>query len=137
MVQPAFLFLQEFLVHIWLSLITKTTLRGLDDSQPHACHPRSAVASAATSDALSVMGQIYHSSGFVAAPTCRRHASRSGAIDDVFPDQGAATALPDHAVATAPSDRKSSHAHPGGTIPRPQDLRHSHALGELPPVLKS
>jgi hypothetical protein len=32
-VQPAFLFLQELLVHIWLSLITKTSLRGLDDSQ--------------------------------------------------------------------------------------------------------
>jgi hypothetical protein len=32
MVQPAFLFLQELLVHKWLSLITKTSLRGLDDS---------------------------------------------------------------------------------------------------------
>jgi hypothetical protein len=31
-VQPAFLFLQELLVHKWLSLITKTSLRGLDDS---------------------------------------------------------------------------------------------------------
>jgi hypothetical protein len=29
----AFLFLQEPLVHKQLSLITKTTLRGLDDSQ--------------------------------------------------------------------------------------------------------
>jgi hypothetical protein len=33
-VQLAFLFLQELLVHIWLSLITKTSLSGLDDSQP-------------------------------------------------------------------------------------------------------
>jgi hypothetical protein len=31
---PAFLFLQEPLVHKQLSLITKTSLRGLDDSQP-------------------------------------------------------------------------------------------------------
>jgi hypothetical protein len=31
-VQPAFLFLQELLVHKWLSLITKTSLRALDDS---------------------------------------------------------------------------------------------------------
>jgi hypothetical protein len=30
---PAFLFLQELLVHKQLSLITKTSLRGLDDSQ--------------------------------------------------------------------------------------------------------
>jgi hypothetical protein len=30
---PAFLFLQEPLVHKQLSLITKTSLRGLDDSQ--------------------------------------------------------------------------------------------------------
>jgi hypothetical protein len=35
MVQPAFLFLQELLVHKWLSLITKTSLRDLDDS--HRC----------------------------------------------------------------------------------------------------
>jgi hypothetical protein len=35
---PAFLFLQELLVHNQLSLITKTPLRGLDDSQV----PRSA-----------------------------------------------------------------------------------------------
>jgi hypothetical protein len=86
MVQPAFLFLQEFLVHIWLSLITKTTLRGLDDSQPRACHPRSIVASAPYSDALSVMGQICHSSGSPVAPTRRRRASGSGAIDDAFLD---------------------------------------------------
>jgi hypothetical protein len=33
---PAFLFLQEPLVHKQLSLITKTSLRDLDDSQ--ACH---------------------------------------------------------------------------------------------------
>jgi hypothetical protein len=33
MVQPTFLFLQELLVHKWLSLITKTSLRALDDSQ--------------------------------------------------------------------------------------------------------
>jgi hypothetical protein len=32
MVQPTFLFLQELLVHKYLSLITKTSLRGLDDS---------------------------------------------------------------------------------------------------------
>jgi hypothetical protein len=30
---PAFLFLQELLVHKQLLLITKTSLRGLDDSQ--------------------------------------------------------------------------------------------------------
>jgi hypothetical protein len=30
---PTFLFLQKLLVHIQLSLITKTPLRGLDDSQ--------------------------------------------------------------------------------------------------------
>jgi hypothetical protein len=39
---PAFLFLQEPLVHKQLSLITKTSLRGLDDSQqgttPEAGH---------------------------------------------------------------------------------------------------
>jgi hypothetical protein len=33
LVHPPFLFLQEFLIHIWLSLIIKTSLRGLDDSQ--------------------------------------------------------------------------------------------------------
>jgi hypothetical protein len=32
MVQPAFLFLQESLVHKWLSSITKRSLRGLNDS---------------------------------------------------------------------------------------------------------
>jgi hypothetical protein len=32
---PAFLYLQEPLVHKQLSLITKTSLRGLNDSQPY------------------------------------------------------------------------------------------------------
>jgi hypothetical protein len=35
---PTFLFLQELLVHSQLSLITKTPLRGLDDSQRGAIH---------------------------------------------------------------------------------------------------
>jgi hypothetical protein len=36
---PAFLFLQEPLVHKQLLLITKTSLRGLDDSQLEAEEP--------------------------------------------------------------------------------------------------
>jgi hypothetical protein len=39
---PAFLFLQELLVHKQLSLITKTSLRGLDDSQVRG-HPRAEI----------------------------------------------------------------------------------------------
>jgi hypothetical protein len=35
---PAFLFLQESLAHKQLSLITKTSLRGLDDSQARQWH---------------------------------------------------------------------------------------------------
>jgi hypothetical protein len=38
---PTFLFLQELLVHSQLSLITKTPLRGLDDSQGGAKAKRS------------------------------------------------------------------------------------------------